>query len=112
MKAPRDLREDWQVAQAQQCPCHGFDDLCACQNENAPWKYGLSPRPPEIDWKARAEAAEARLQSLGELAGEDHKRGCEGREYTCTCGHDEKIDSALRRASEAYRSVEKAKTDE
>lgn len=37
--------ENWQAAQAAVCGCRGSDDLCACQNEKAPWKYGLAPRP-------------------------------------------------------------------
>jgi len=30
----------------------------------------------------------------------DHKRGCEGRTYTCTCGYDERMEAALRTLSE------------
>jgi hypothetical protein len=25
----------------------------------------------------------------------DHKRGCSGREYTCTCGHDDTITDTI-----------------
>jgi hypothetical protein len=56
---PADLREPWQIEQAARCGCKGTDDLCPCQNEN-PW-----PRP-FIDWKTRAEAAEAQLTALKE----------------------------------------------
>lgn len=27
----------------------------------------------------------------------DHERGCQGREYVCTCGHDAKLDAELKR---------------
>jgi len=30
----------------------------------------------------------------------DHERGCEGRTYTCTCGYDERMETALRTLSE------------
>lgn len=29
------------------------------------------------------------------LTHDDHARGCQGREYTCTCGYDERIATAL-----------------
>jgi hypothetical protein len=54
---PADLREPWQITQGKACGCGGQDDMCPCQNEN-PW-----PRP-FVDWKARAEAAEASTAAL------------------------------------------------
>lgn len=41
-----DLRQQWQIDQGNACPCRGHDDMCACQNESAPWKYGLGGSPP------------------------------------------------------------------
>jgi hypothetical protein len=41
-----DNRQPWQTAQAARCGCRGTDDLCACQNEEAPWKYGFGGSPP------------------------------------------------------------------
>lgn len=61
---PIDRRAGWQIDQGERCGCRGHDDLCACQNEEAPWKYGLADWPPVVNWQARAEAAEARLQAL------------------------------------------------
>ena len=31
-----------------------------------------------------------------DLANDDHRRGCEGRTYTCSCGYDARVDAALR----------------
>jgi hypothetical protein len=28
---------------------------------------------------------------------DDHARGCQGREYTCTCGYDERVAAHVRR---------------
>ena len=28
-------------------------------------------------------------------AGTDHARGCQGREYTCTCGYDDQVEARL-----------------
>lgn len=53
-KRPADLRQPWQIEQAARCGCRGSDDLCPCQNVT-PWPA------PVIDWKARAETAEASL---------------------------------------------------
>lgn len=55
-----DRRQSWQIAQGNACGCRGQDDMCPCQNES-PW-----PRP-FVDWKARAEAAEAKLAALAQL---------------------------------------------
>lgn len=46
---PPDRRAPWQVAQGLKCGCLGADDMCVCQNEEAPWRYGLGPKPPR-DW--------------------------------------------------------------
>ncbi|MQX90292.1 hypothetical protein [Sinorhizobium meliloti] len=31
----------------------------------------------------------------------DHARGCEGREYTCTCGYDDARDAVMERLAKA-----------
>lgn len=31
---------------------------------------------------------------------DDHARGCEGREYTCTCGYDDERDALIERLKE------------
>ena len=50
----------------------------------------------------------------------DHKRGCPGREYVCTCGYDDQVERLeaeraeqwrLRKEAEASRDVEKAVVD-
>jgi hypothetical protein len=33
--------DGWQAAQAARCGCGGTDDLCGCQNEYNPARYGL-----------------------------------------------------------------------
>ncbi len=35
----------------------------------------------------------------------DHIRGCRGREYTCSCGHDEAKDTELRKMREALNAI-------
>lgn len=65
--AMRDLREDWQVAQGHACGCHGCDDLCPCQNEEAPWRYGLAPKPvtpTREDLELRIRELEGTVRSL------------------------------------------------
>lgn len=32
-------------------------------------------------------------QSIEQLT--DHKRGCAGRDYTCTCGYDDAVDNRI-----------------
>lgn len=31
------------------------------------------------------------------LTGDDHARGCAGREYACTCGYDERVAAEIKR---------------
>lgn len=38
----------------------------------------------------------------------DHDRGCEGRQYTCTCGHDAKRDELIARLTKALEPFSKA----
>jgi hypothetical protein len=35
----------------------------------------------------------------------DHARGCEGREYTCTCGYDAAKDAEIERLREVIRDT-------
>ena len=50
-----DVRQPWQIAQAARCGCRGSDDLCACQNAEEPWKYGLGGvRPPSREERLEA----------------------------------------------------------
>lgn len=35
----------------------------------------------------------------------DHKRGCRGREYVCTCGHDDDVVNEIARLRSALRSL-------
>lgn len=51
---------------------------------------------------ARAERAEDLLAQAVELHGQDHARGCQGREHTCTCGFDDRISDFLSRAAHAH----------
>lgn len=37
-------------------------------------------------------------EKLRAVADSDHKRGCQGREYTCTCGFDDERDVAIAQA--------------
>lgn len=37
-----EARPQWQKDQGRMCGCSGTDDFCACQNEQAPWLYGLA----------------------------------------------------------------------
>ena len=36
----------------------------------------------------------------------DHKRGCDGRSYSCTCGHDEALDDSLRALADRCESLQ------
>lgn len=47
LRQPVNVRAQWQIVQAAKCGCGGSDDMCSCQNEEAPWRYGLGPKPPE-----------------------------------------------------------------
>lgn len=44
-----DPRPQWMIDQGARCGCRGTDDLCECQNEIAPWKYGLGGKPPPTE---------------------------------------------------------------
>lgn len=39
------------------------------------------------------------------LSADDHKRGCQGREYVCTCGYDDKIIAITNEAAEAIENL-------
>lgn len=41
-EAEGELPEGWQMAQGAKCGCGGTDDLCVCQNEYDPGRYGLA----------------------------------------------------------------------
>ncbi|KKL64510.1 hypothetical protein LCGC14_2164260 [marine sediment metagenome] len=36
----------------------------------------------------------------------DHERGCEGRNYTCTCGSDEKMQAIVDAAVRVYETYD------
>ncbi len=42
--------------------------------------------------------------------GSDHARGCEGRSYSCTCGHDFSTDTIIRAAHDEIERLRKEKT--
>jgi hypothetical protein len=44
------------------------------------------------------------VERLNRIWREDHDRGCQGREYTCTCGFDE---NAFKTAKEAVDEIER-----
>jgi hypothetical protein len=59
-----DMRQPWQIEQAARCGCRGTDDLCACQNEQAPWRYGMGAPPP-----TELQMAQRRIRELeGEVS--------------------------------------------
>jgi hypothetical protein len=41
----------------------------------------------------------ALVEELRAVINDDHARGCEGRQYTCSCGYDDRVDEALRQAA-------------
>lgn len=51
------------------------------------------------------------VERLREYASEDHERGCQGREYTCTCGYDEKRDPLLIEAADTIERLRAALRD-
>jgi hypothetical protein len=36
---------------------------------------------------------------------DDHARGCQGREYTCTCGYDERVADEIKRLRDALHAI-------
>lgn len=40
------------------------------------------------------------VERLRAYAADDHERGCQGREYTCSCGYDDKRDPLLTEAAD------------
>jgi len=54
----------------------------------------------EVEWIAKHRIAERErcAEKLRAVADSDHKRGCQGREYTCTCGFDDERDAAIAQA--------------
>lgn len=44
----------------------------------------------------------ARLRAY---AADDHERGCQGREYTCACGYDDKRDPLLAEAADTITAL-------
>lgn len=54
------------------------------------------------------------VQRLREAVSEDHTRGCQGRQYSCSCGRDISLDVLLRAAAteiERLRGVAQAPAD-
>lgn len=45
---------------------------------------------------------------LREYSRDDHERGCQGRNYDCTCGYDDKRDPLLEEAAARIEQLEKA----
>lgn len=46
------------------------------------------------------------VERLREYAlNEDHERGCQGREYSCTCGYDDKRDPLLTEAADTITTL-------
>lgn len=39
---------------------------------------------------------------------QDHERGCDGRMYTCTCGHDARIDATIAEAADEIERLRAA----
>lgn len=37
---------------------------------------------------------------------DDHARGCEGRGYSCACGYDERVETAIRKAAARIEALE------
>jgi len=46
---------------------------------------------------------------LRDLLESDHERGCEGRTYSCACGHDNRIERALHEAADEIERLRKEK---
>lgn len=44
---------------------------------------------------AREEGRAEGLATLHAIRDDYHARGCQGREYTCTCGYDERVEAAI-----------------
>lgn len=48
------------------------------------------------------------VAELRELLNDDHERGCQGREYTCSCGYDVRWGNALGEAADIIEAQSKA----
>ena len=44
-------------------------------------------------------------EMLRALVTSDHKRGCQGREYGCSCGYDDEKDAMIERAADALEKL-------
>lgn len=45
-------------------------------------------------------------QELRDIATDGHGRGCDGREYECTCGYDAMVERTLRAAAKRIDELE------
>lgn len=73
------------------------------------WKWHLGDVFPSLGADAykieipASPPAVARLLAM--ISSDDHRRGCQGREYSCTCGYDDRKDAALAEAAAAIERL-------
>ena len=48
---------------------------------------------------------------MAKLSDDDHARGCQGREYTCTCGYDDRLATLLASQEAEIAELRKALLD-
>jgi hypothetical protein len=66
-----DPRADWQIRQGERCGCRATDDLCACQNAEEPWKYGLGGvRPPTLEQELLAACKAVNMSAVSAIEGD------------------------------------------
>jgi hypothetical protein len=57
----------------------------------------MPPYDPRDGHPKESAMAQQRRSDLDVLTEDDHARGCQGREYICTCGYDERLAAHVRR---------------
>lgn len=48
----------------------------------------------------------ATVDELRAISGADHSRGCEGRQYACSCGYDHRVETALTEAADTIADLQ------
>lgn len=97
--------------------------LQAYASETAAREYAEAARDEALTFVLNARSdQEATERSLGEaleglrdisakVLDDDHKRLCQGREYTCSCGYDDELHTQARTASDIYGRLKGEPTD-
>jgi hypothetical protein len=82
---------------------YGVDPLCELAAKEL---EAINARLVSYDWQTAM--SDNIVRRLREYAKDDHERGCQGRNYDCTCGYDGKRDTLI---DEAAGEIDRLRTE-